>query len=138
MRVSQQLDYALRAVVDLARRPHGSPVPAGEIAESLGLPRRFVEQQITVLARSGIVACRRGTGGGCTLARDAADVTVLDVVRAIDGDVLDVPLAPASATAELWASAAHALETHLGRTTVADLARRQDDLDAVGREMYFI
>ena len=91
MRIPQRLDYALRALVLLALQPEGEYIAAGDLAEHLGMPRRFVEQQVTVLARAGIVECRRGASGGCTLARAASAVTVLDVVEAVQGDVLDVP-----------------------------------------------
>ena len=71
MRVSQRLDYAVRALTALAQQPPGVYVAAGDIADGLGLQRRFVEQQFTGLARAGIVDCRRGAGGGCALLRPA-------------------------------------------------------------------
>ena len=75
MRVSQRLDYALRALVLLAEQPPGEFVASGDLADRLGMPRRFVEQQVTLLAREGIVECRRGASGGCALAREATEVT---------------------------------------------------------------
>ncbi len=105
---------------------------------SLALPRRFVEQQITALSHAGIVVSRRGATGGCSLARPAADVTVADVVKALSGDVLDVPRQRDSATAELWESAAESLENHLSGVSLADLAVRQREIDAHAHEMYYI
>ena len=69
MRVSQRLDYAVRLLVLLAAQPPGEHVVVGDLAERIGLPRRFAEQQVSVLARAGIVRCRRGASGGCTLGR---------------------------------------------------------------------
>ncbi len=138
MRVPQRLDYALRALVLLALQPEGDYVPAGDLAERLTLPRRFVEQQITALARAGIVRCRRGATGGCALARPARDVTVLDVVRAVQGDALDVPRVTGSATSELWSDAAENLEGYLAGTTLAQLAERQRQIDGAGASMYWI
>lgn len=138
MRVSSRLDYALRAVVALAQRAGEGLVPAGDLAASLGLPRRFVEQQLSALGTAGIVVSRRGNGGGVTLARQPHELTVLDVVRALDGQVLDVPKNTASATSELWAHAAGALEHVLASVTVADLAQRQSELDTAAGPMYFI
>jgi Rrf2 family protein len=138
MRVSQRLDYALRALVLLATQPDGTYVAAGDLAQHLDLPRRFVEQQITSLAHAGIVECRRGAGGGCALARAALFVSVADVVRALHGDVLDVPRRRESATTEMWESAATTLEAHLGAVTLADLAARQREIDADAHTMYYI
>jgi Rrf2 family protein len=138
MRVSQRLDYTLRMLVALARLPHGATAAAGDLALQLGLPRRFGEQQMTALAKTGLVESRRGTGGGSSLARPAPEITALDVVRAVQGDALDVPRTANSATAELWADAASILEGHLRSVTLADLVRRQSEIDASAGPMYFI
>lgn len=138
MRVSQRLDYALQMLVALARVPEGASAAAGELADSIGLPRRFGEQQMTALAKTGLVESRRGTGGGVTLMRPATEITVLDVVRAVQGEALDVPRASSSATAEFWTGAAGALEEWLAATTLQDLVERQAQIDASKEMMYFI
>lgn len=138
MRVSQRLDYTLRMLIALARVPAGATVASGDLALRLGLPRRFAEQQMTTLAKSGLVGSRRGTGGGNSLARPASEITVLDVVRAVQGEALDVPHSTASASAEYWTGLASAVEEHLTSTTLADLAKRQTELDAAAGPMYFI
>lgn len=138
MRVAQRLDYALRAAILLAEQPEGSWVVAGELAEHLQLPRRFVEQQVSALARGGVVACRRGAIGGCALSRPADEITVRDVVLALHGEVLDVPHQTASASAEVWKQASEALEGFLGSVTLAELAARQCELDASCGPMYYI
>lgn len=138
MRVSQRLDYALKALVLLAGHPEGAYVAAGELARASGLPKRFVEQQITGLAHAGVVTCRRGASGGCALAQPADAITVGDVVVALHGEILDVPHQAASATAEVWSQASAVLGEYLAGVTLADLARRQRQLDADARSMYFI
>lgn len=138
MRVSQRLDYTLRMLVALARLPRGSVVAAGDLAAALSLPRRFGEQQMTALAKAHLVASRRGTGGGVLLGRAPDEITVLDVVTAIEGEALDVPRATGTATGAFWAEVADGLSTHLAATTLADLVRRQAVLDAEGASMYFI
>lgn len=138
MRVSQRLDYALRASVMLAARSAGTYVAAGEIAEALMLPRRFVEQQITELARAGVVECRRGASGGCALARPADEITMGDVVRAVQGEVLDVPRSSGSAAAESWQGAADALEEYLDSVTLEQVLLRQRQMDALAAPMYYI
>ncbi len=138
MRVSQRLDYAMQTLVLLAGRPPGSFTAAGHLAEHLGLPRRFVEQQITELSRAGIVRCRRGPSGGCALDADPADVTALDVVIALQGDVIDVPHQPGRASTRLWQGMAEAAEAHLASVTLADLLATQRELDVSLTPMYFI
>jgi Rrf2 family protein len=113
-------------------------IAAGDLADHLGLPRRFVEQQITALARAGIVRCRRGAAGGCALARSAREVTVFDVVQAVQGEVLDVPHVTGSAASALWSDAADQLSTYLGTVNLAALAQRQRDLDGAAATMYWI
>jgi Rrf2 family protein len=138
VRVSQRLDYALRGLVALAQRPAGTSVAAGEIADALALPRRFLEQQFTTLAQAGVVECKRGAGGGCSLARPAAEVTVADVVRAVEGSVLDVPRASGTVASDMWVDVEHALEGVLAGISLADLAARQDLLDASTAAIYYI
>jgi Rrf2 family protein len=138
MRVSQRLDYTVRGMTALAARPFGTYVAAGEIADELALPRRFVEQQFTALARAGLVDCRRGAGGGCALARPADEIAVVEIVRAVQGAVLDVPRVTASATSEMWGAAASSLEAALEEVSLADLSRRQKEIDAQSAPMYYI
>lgn len=138
MRVSQRLDYVLRALAAMARRPGNTPVVAGDLASELRLPKRFLEQQLTLLGKRGIVGCQRGAGGGCVLARPAEEITVAAVVQAVQGEVLDVPHTSGSSVAEMWRDAANALKESLERVTVADLAKRQAELDAETAPMYYI
>jgi Rrf2 family protein len=138
MRVPQRTDYALRALTLLAMQPEGEVVPAGELAESLVLPRRFVEQQLSELSRSGIVTSVRGARGGYRLAQPASSISVGAVVSALQGIVLDVPRVQRSAVSEMWANTALALEAELSSETLADLARRQSAIDAESAGMYYI
>lgn len=138
MRVSQRLDYVARALVAMAGRPDGEPVVAGDLAVELRLPKRFLEQQLTVLAKRGIVACRRGAGGGCGLARPPRDITIADVVRALQGEIMDVPKMSGSAVSEMWRRASSTLEESLEDVTIADLAARQAEIDAEAVPMFYI
>lgn len=138
MRVSQRLDYAFQALIRLAGQPQGSLTAAGQLADQLRLPRRFVEQQVSALARAGIVRSSRGASGGYALAADPATVTALDVVLALQGDVIDVPQQHDSAAAALWQSMASAAEEHLATTTLADLLEAQRRLDASSGPEYYI
>ena len=138
MRVSQRLDYALRALVLLAEQPPDAWVAAGDLADRLQLPRRFVEQQVTALSRAGVVSCRRGASGGCALARPAEEITVAEIVTALNGEILDVPQQAGLATAETWREASSVLGEYLNRVTLAQLAKRQRELDATSGPMSYI
>lgn len=138
MRVSQRLDYSLRLLVALARLPEGDLAGSGELADRLGLPRRFLELQVSALKSAGLVRCRRGAGGGCALASSADAITVADVVRAVEGAVLDAPHTERSASAEAWTHAASVLERELGSLTLAALAKRQAQLDVDTAPLYYI
>ena len=138
MRVPQRLDYVLRALAALVARAPEGPVVIGDLAADLRLPKRFLEQQMTLLAKRDIVTCVRGAGGGCSLARPADEVTVADVVEAVQGDVLDVPRVEGSSVSEMWADAAEALRASLASVTLADLGARQSQLDVEAAPMYYI
>ncbi|MDZ4181144.1 MAG: Rrf2 family transcriptional regulator [Coriobacteriia bacterium] len=135
MRVPQKTDYALRAAIELARLPEGATVAAGEIADRLGLPRRFVEQQITQMAKHGITICHRGPKGGCALARPAGEISAADVVHAVQGTLVDVPLV-GGAAAETWKSMAATVTAYLESVSLEQLVQRQAVID--GAPIYYI
>lgn len=138
MRVSQRLDYTLRGMVALSALEPGAWVAAGEIADRLGLPRRFLEQQFTGMAKRGLVKCHRGAGGGCALASPAEEITVGDIIRAVQGPVLDVPRIRSAATSEMWAGVARDVERSVDSVTLASLATRQRQLDEAAVAIYHI
>ena len=138
MRVPQRLDYVLRALAALVASAPDGPVVIGDLANDLRLPKRFLEQQMTLLAKRGIVTCVRGAGGGCSLARPAERITVAEVVEAVQGDVLDIPHVEGSAASEMWTQAAMALRDSLASVNLADLGARQAALDAEAAPMYYI
>jgi Rrf2 family protein len=129
MRVSQKLDYTLRGLVALAGAPPGELVGASELAKRLGMPRRFLEQQFTAMHKCGLLVAQRGYGGGAVLARPASEITVGDVVRAVQRYILDIPRVSYSSSSEMWAVASKALSSELDSTTLADLAVRQAEMD---------
>lgn len=93
MRITAKVDYAVRACVELAvRSPDRSsgPTTGDVLGESQGIPTKYLENILSELRRSGIVASRRGSDGGYWLARAAAQVSVADVIRAVEGPLADV------------------------------------------------
>ncbi|PFG44635.1 BadM/Rrf2 family transcriptional regulator [Isoptericola jiangsuensis] len=90
MRVSAKADYAVRATVELAAHDSSDPVSAEALAAAQQIPHRFLEAILRDLRRDGIVVSRRGSRGGYVMARPAAEVTIADVVRAVDGPLVYV------------------------------------------------
>lgn len=91
MRISARADYAVRAAAELAAAPADAPTRTAEaLAQAQGIPRKFLEGILVSLKEAGIVVAQRGLGGGYRLDRPAAEVTVADVVRAVDGPLVFV------------------------------------------------
>lgn len=89
MTLSQKCQYALRAVFELARQgSKDSPVKIAHVAKAQGIPLRFLENILNELKRGGFVSSTRGKQGGYALAKPAAEISMVDVVRFIDGDVM--------------------------------------------------
>ncbi len=90
MRVSAKSDYALRALIELASRADGGPVSAEELGRAQEIPHNFLQAILADLRRAGIVISQRGQSGGWRMARPAEDVSVADVIRAVDGPLVSV------------------------------------------------
>ncbi|MGE0794822.1 MAG: Rrf2 family transcriptional regulator [Acidimicrobiia bacterium] len=131
MRVTAKVDYAVRALTELAAAGRGATLKGDRVAEAQGLPVKFLENILAELRRAGIVASQRGSDGGYRLARDPATVTVADVIRAVEGPLadvhgtppeeLDLP-GPAAPLREVWLATRAALRSVLERVTIADVA----------------
>ncbi len=85
--------YGLKAMVHLARANSARPVPVLEISERQSIPKKFLDSILCELRNSGFVHSKMGKGGGYSLARPAREITVGDLVRAIDGPLAPVPCA---------------------------------------------
>src|SRR5712691_3733456 len=89
MRLSARADYALRAAIELAAAPDGH-VTAEQLAQAQNIPAKFLETILTHLRRSNIVRSQRGPDGGFWLARPASEISLADIIRAIDGPLVGV------------------------------------------------
>ena len=90
MRVSAKSDYALRALIEMAGRTDSTPVSAEELGRRQEIPHGFLQAILADLRRSGIVIAQRGQSGGWRLNKDAAEISVADVIRAVDGPLVSV------------------------------------------------
>lgn len=131
MRISAKADYAVRASIELAAVTDGAPVSAEALASAQDVPHRFLEAILRDLRRDGIVASRRGVGGGYVLARPAERVTVADVVRAVDGPLVYVRdqrpsdldySGSAASLLHVWVALRANVRAVLAQVTLADLA----------------
>ena len=90
MRTTAKADYAVRAAVELAAVGTGEPVKADQIAEAQSIPLNFLENILSELRRAGIVESRRGAAGGYLLARAPEEISLADVIRAVEGPLANV------------------------------------------------
>jgi Rrf2 family protein len=133
VRITAKADYAVRAAVELAaRQPDERPIKGEQLARSQGIPQNFLENILTELRRAGIVRTRRGAEGGYHLALPADEVTVADVLRAVEGPLAAVQgvrpdqLAYGGAAEklpEVWVALRASLRDVLEHVTLADIAR---------------
>jgi Rrf2 family protein len=133
MRVSAKSDYALRALIEMAGRTDGAPVSAEELGRLQDIPHGFLQAILADLRRGGIVMSQRGQSGGWRMGRPAAEVSVADVIRAVDGPLVSVyGLRPESVTynesaavlQHVWIAARHSLRDVFERVSIQDLADR--------------
>ena len=87
MKLNQATDYAIRSVLHLSGLPFGQVVEAKLIAEEENIPTRFLLKIMRLLTQAGIVESYRGVNGGYALARQPSEITMLDVVEAIEGPI---------------------------------------------------
>ena len=132
MRVSAKVDYALRALLELAAAPPG-PVTAERLSTAQAIPPKFLENILLELRRAEIVASQRGVEGGYRLARPAGEISVADVIRALEGPIASVRgvrpeeieyTGPARGLQPLWVELRASMREVLEGTTLADLVER--------------
>lgn len=137
MKLSKRGEYGLRAMVDLASQPAGAVVPTKDIAQREQIPVKFLEQILLALRNAGLLHSRMGLGGGYVLAKPAAEITLGQIVRVLDG-----PLAPIRCVSQMayepcacpdektcglrlvMSDVRNAISSILDRTTLADVAHR--------------
>ena len=134
MYVSAKVDYAMRALLELAASETADPnrlVTGEHLAQAQKIPPRFLEAILRQLRQAQIVTSRRGAEGGYRLARPAAEITVAEVVRSLDGPLAAVRgdrpehaayTGPAARLQDVWVATRTALRDVLDHVTLADIA----------------
>jgi Rrf2 family protein len=132
MRVSAKVDYALRALAELAASP-AATVKAERLATAQEIPLKFLENILLELRRAEIVGSQRGTEGGYRLAKPAAEISLADVIRAVEGPIATVRGArpeeavytgAASGLGDVWIELRASMRGVLEETSLADLVAR--------------
>jgi len=141
VRISAKSEYGVRAMVALARRHGAGPVPLSLVAEQERISSDFLEQLMLNLRRRGLVRSVRGIHGGYLLAQTPAEISVGDVMRAVEGPVVNMPCLDHSAAADpccsmgmhvaecatrdVWALLQDKINQTLDAISLADLCRQQ-------------
>ena len=131
MRISTKIDYALRAMAELAAADSAEPLKAESIAKRQSIPLKFLLAILGELRRDHLVRSQRGPEGGYVLGRSAKTITLADVMRALEGPLADVHddslrllhyPGPAAGLTDVWKAVRSSLRSVLETTTVGDLA----------------
>jgi Rrf2 family transcriptional regulator, cysteine metabolism repressor len=135
---STKAEYGIRVMAHLARHGEGEPISLASIAEAEGLPLAYLEHLVQRLRRADLVDSRRGAHGGYSLARPAAEITMADVVSALEGEIAPIECITESPdgtlvctreaqdpcpTKLLWTRVQGSIVRTLNDMTLADLVR---------------
>ena len=141
LRISRKIDYGLRAMIYLASVAQGSVVPFREIARQMDVPEDFLAKILKTLVDQGLVRSMRGPHGGYSLARQAGDISVLDVIEAVEGPVAinvcldgDDPCgkAPACTMVSVWRKGQEKMLEVYRESKLAELALKPSSDGQVG------
>jgi Rrf2 family iron-sulfur cluster assembly transcriptional regulator len=136
VKVSTRGDYASRALLSLALRSEGAgPTSVRDIAERTGLPQPYLEQILLALKGAGLVRSKRGVGGGYVLARMPAEITLGQIVAAVDGPIVAGDFGEPHANGacdhegqcvllEVWEDVGRHMRGHLDSFTLDDMVAR--------------
>jgi Rrf2 family protein len=151
MMFSTKAEYGIRVMVELARQTGEEPVPLAEIAERGGLPLAYLEHLVARLRKADLVTSRRGSRGGYMLARPAAEITMAEVVEALEGSIAPIECISEASdgsivcaresgragsdspcpTKLLWTRVRFSIVSTLRETTLADLLRGAQPTDVL-------
>jgi Rrf2 family protein len=130
MRLSHQVHYAICGVFDLAYNGNGEPVQVRIIGERQQIPTRYLEQIFQRLRKADLIQGKRGPGGGYSLARPAGEITLLDIVEAVEGSIEDtLDFAQdgepnhANRPNFIWREIAHGFADLLAQTSIESMCR---------------
>lgn len=147
MRISAKGEYAIKAMLDLATHESPGLVSIQEIASRQSIPQRYLEQVLLQLKQAGLLGSKRGASGGYHLTRSPEDITVGEVLRAVEGSIAPFDASRpgrrsasdhGSDLAELWEDLSRAVSQVIDRLTFGELAARAARRRSAARPMYHI
>jgi len=146
VKVSTRVWYGLMAMVELGLRERQRRVQVREIAESQGIPEEYLEQLMLALKRAGLVRSQRGVRGGYVLARLASQITIREILEALEGPILDAePMDPNlreraknSGVSSVWERLAEAMENILQNITLAQVCAWEQEKRSRHPMMFYI
>jgi Rrf2 family transcriptional regulator, cysteine metabolism repressor len=146
MKVSLRSTYAIMAAVDMALHADSGPIQAKSIARRQSIPVRFLEQVLHAMKKGGLISSLRGAQGGYVLSRKPSDVSVADVLEALEGPVLHPSVNGRSHSmiksdallAKIWARVSEAERRVLEGITIEELAGQQREIEQQRTLMYHI
>ena len=134
MEITRQADYAVRAMIHVASLPADSRISTAAISEAENIPLPFLTKVIAHLVRAGLVTTNRGMGGGVSMARLPEQITLLDVLEAVEGPIslnrcllrgVTCEAEPLCAVHDVWAAIQGHLVQELQAVTLGYLAQTQ-------------
>lgn len=129
MKVSTRGDYAARALLSLALHGSDRPTSVKEIAERTGLPQPYLEQILLAVKGAGLVRSKRGVGGGYVLSRPPEEISLADILAAVDGPLTTLMeqhdhCEGHCVLQEVWVGVSEEMRHHLEGHTLAELVAR--------------
>ncbi len=143
MQITRRADYAVRTMLEVAGGDGASTALTHEVAAKQGIPAAFLAKIVLALTRGGLLRSYRGSGGGIALARPADQITLLQIVEAVDGPIAvsSCALWPEECARsgfcpvhEIWCEARTLLVDRLSSTTLSVLVERRRELQGQARE----
>ncbi|HZJ51720.1 MAG TPA: Rrf2 family transcriptional regulator, partial [Actinomycetota bacterium] len=137
-------DYAVRAVLDLARAHGGPRRKAREISDKMDIPPKYLPQVLADLIKAGLVESLAGPGGGYSLSRGPADISLLEIVEAAEGPVRNRKCLmrggpchwdDACSLHAAWTNAQEKMVAELAKTTFAELARQDEPFEERNQQL---
>jgi Rrf2 family protein len=131
MRITAKADYAVRAALELAAAHDGEPVKGERLSDSQAIPLQFLEHILLELKHAGLVSAKRGYKGGYWLARDPKEISIADVIRAVEGPLANIHESapedlhypgPAEKLRDVWVAVRANLRGVLESVTLAEIA----------------
>ncbi len=135
MKLSRTVDYAVRATLELARQSESAPVPCSQLAAAGGMPERFLLQILRNLVTHGILRSTRGVEGGYTLLRPVEEISLLEIIEAIEGpmeqapEIADDDDEAYQRLADAIREVTHTARAQLGAIKLGQLLKPPDDSD---------